>query len=103
MMCQPYEKYVMNRTGFGVVNFNTQASKRASDFPVETRLAASPTDHGIWGAARRRRGKPPSLQVAGSGGQSDFHKGVSGRKSIRFYPRHFPNLFRQVVQFSLCL
>jgi hypothetical protein len=47
MMCQPYQKYVMNRTGAGEVDFNTQALKRASDFPVETRLAASPADHGI--------------------------------------------------------
>jgi hypothetical protein len=32
-LCQPYQKYVMNRTGAGEVDFDTQAFKGASDFP----------------------------------------------------------------------
>ncbi len=33
MLCPPYQKYVMNRTGFVEVDFTTQAFRVGSDFP----------------------------------------------------------------------
>ena len=33
MLCPPYQKYVMNRTGFGEVDFEAQPLRVSSNFP----------------------------------------------------------------------